>query len=229
MIDKFMKPVIVALDFPNLKEVKEFIPKLENRIATVKVGMELFYSEGPKAIEYLKKQNLKIFLDLKLHDIPSTVKSALKVIDKMGVDIVNVHALGGYEMMARSREVIQKTQLIGVTVLTSHDHKSLHQLNLLGNLEANVVNLAKLTFHAGLDGIVCSAQDLVFLTPKLPKNFLYITPGIRLQSAANDQVRVMKPSEAIKAGATSLVIGREITRAKNIADSLDAIGKDLNA
>ncbi len=220
--------IIVALDFSNAREVKEFIPKLENQVDWVKVGMELYYSEGPRIIEYLQKEGYKIFLDLKLHDIPNTVSSALKVIDTMGVNMVNVHALGGYEMLARAREAVTSTHLIGVTVLTSHDKKAIHELNLLGDINANVLNLAKLSDRAGLDGIVCSAKDLSNLQNKFSIGFSFVTPGIRLNSASQDQKRVMKPGEALKAGATHLVIGREITQAENTQTSIQAIKADIN-
>lgn len=202
--------VIVALDFPSLKEVKGFIPKVESDISFVKVGMELFYSEGIKVLDYLKNKNLKIFLDLKLHDIPNTVYRSLKVINEFNIDMVNVHALGGSELLKKSREAItnSKTKVIGVTLLTSHNHQDIHRLNLLGNIENNVKNLANLCYQSGLDGIVCSGQDLDFLNYP----FLYVTPGVRMGSKVDDQKRVITPKEAFKKGATHIVMGREITQ-----------------
>ncbi len=220
--------IIVALDFPNADEVKAFIPKLEGQVEWVKVGMELFYSEGPAIVDYLQAQGYKVFLDLKLHDIPNTVSSSLKVIDTMGVGMVNVHALGGIDMLSKAREVVRDTLLIGVTILTSHNDQAISQLNLKGNVFENVLNLATLSDECGLDGIVCSGQDLKGMKDKLREKFLFVTPGIRLNSGSQDQKRIMTPGQAMRAGATHLVIGREITKANDVGASIAAIKKDID-
>ncbi len=217
MIDK----TIVALDLPDLNTTKVFIERVNSNISFVKVGMELFYSEGHKIIEYLKEKNYKIFLDLKLHDIPTTVAKSLKVIDQLEVEMVNVHVLGGEEMLKKAKESLKNTALLGVTILTSHDQKSLNNLSLNRDLNSLVNDYHRLAYDSGLSGIVCSAQDLEYLNKK--KDFLYVTPGIRLENQHDDQKRVVKPKQAFAMGATHIVMGREITKSNDPLRFLDKL------
>ncbi len=212
---------IVALDFPDLESTKKFVDKVGSEIEFVKVGMQLFYSEGYKVIEYLKDKNYKIFLDLKLHDIPTTVSKSLKVIDKLNIEMVNVHVLGGYEMLKRAQESLSNTSLLGVTVLTSHDQKEISELSLTKDIASLVCDYHDLAYKAGLSGIVCSAQDLEHFSVK--EGFFYVTPGIRLNQNHDDQKRVMKPRDAFDNGSTHIVIGREITTVQDPLGFLDQL------
>jgi len=179
------------------------------------------------------KKVLKPFLDLKFHDIPTTVKKACISAAKLGVAIVNVHALGGEEMMRSAKEGLKEinsdTLLIGVTILTSHDENSLQAIGLSRGLKDSVKSLAQQAVNCGLDGVVCSAMDLEFVKPILPNNFIFITPGIRLHPTNDDQKRIMTPALAINAGATILVIGRPITEAKDPNEIINHIYSNLNA
>jgi len=221
-----MKQVIVALDFSSFIEVRDFLNQ-NHEIQYVKIGMELFYSQGEKIVEFCKSKGLKVFLDLKLHDIPTTVSRALRVIADFKVDMVNVHALGGAVMLKEAALSLKnsKTKLLAVTILTSHDQKSTHSLGLLGSIENNVKSLTQMSYHNGVNGVVCSAQDLQSM--KLINNFEYVTPGIRLNSSSDDQKRVMKPKEALNAGATYIVMGRELTRSKDSRKTISELIKHL--
>ncbi len=217
MLDK----TFIALDFPDLETTKKFISKVDKRISRVKVGMELFYSEGFEVISFLKEKDFKIFLDLKLHDIPQTVFKALKVIDSFDVEFTNVHCLGGKEMLSKSQESLSETKLLGVTILTSHDHDSVKEIKLDGEIDQLVESYHQLSYQSGLSGIVCSAQDLKNLK-KFP-NFNYVTPGIRLNNQHHDQKRVMSPREAFENGASHIVMGREVTRSEDPNQFLDQL------
>lgn len=221
--------IIIALDFSSLTEVKAFIKNFdftnkENSPSFFKVGLELFYAEGEKIIDFLKEQKLKIFLDLKLHDIPTTVHKALKSLAKYSPEFINIHALGGMEMMLTAKEALGEsstTKLIAVTHLTSLDQKALEEeLQIKIKLEDAVLNLANNAFKAKLDGVVCSAQEAKGIKTSISNNFITVCPGIRLKSETNfvnpnDQKRILSPEEAINNGADYLVIGRAITQAEN--------------
>ena len=204
--------IIVALDLANQVEVEEALVKLP-AIRFVKVGMELFYSTGPNLIHVLKDRGLRVFLDLKVHDIPNTAAGAMGSLKKLGCDLLNLHCSGGLEMMQRAREVVgENTKLIGVTQLTSTTQVILNeQLGIPGTVEASVLKYAQLAQKAGLDGVVCSPLEVKSLKEVCGKNFLAVTPGVRPQGAGTqDQKRTMTPGEAIKAGSDYLVIGRPI-------------------
>lgn len=204
--------IIVALDLANQVEVEEALVKLP-AIRFVKVGMELFYSTGPNLIHVLKDRGLRVFLDLKVHDIPNTAAGAMGSLKKLGCDLLNLHCSGGLEMMQRAREVVgENTKLIGVTQLTSTNQVILNeQLGIPGTVEASVLKYAQLAQKAGLDGVVCSPLEVKSLKEVCGKNFLAVTPGVRPQGAGTqDQKRTMTPGEAIKAGSDYLVIGRPI-------------------
>lgn len=216
------KNMYLSLDFPTWKEAKSFIDTHEFQGVPVKVGMELFYREGPHIIEKLKEDNHAIFLDLKLHDIPTTVNKAMKNIAKLEVDLVNVHALGGSEMIQRAKDGLVSgttsnhvTKLIAVTMLTSMDDKAMSsELRLPGHLHDNVLHFADFAKQNGADGVVCSVHEAKAIKQICGSSFLTVTPGIRLNdSDVNDQKRVATPSFARKNGADMLVLGRTVTKA----------------
>lgn len=216
--------IMIALDFPTGEKALEFLDQFQEPVY-VKVGMELYYSEGPSIIEEIKKRGHKIFLDLKLHDIPNTVKSAMKVLARLGVDVTNVHAAGGIKMMqaakegltegARERGQDEVPMLIAVTQLTSTDEEMMHdELLVDGKLEDVVVHYAENARKAGLDGVVCSAWESPMIHERVAADFKTITPGIRLAGdAKGDQSRVATPAKAKNLGSDYLVIGRSITKA----------------
>ena len=225
--------VTVALDYANLAEAKTLVSQLNPEYCNLKVGKELFTATGPSLIEYLHTKNFKVFLDLKFHDIPTTVKKACEAASQLGVWMLNVHASGGSHMLEAALEGISKVKqtplLIAVTVLTSMDQKTLEEIGISRNLDDQILHLAKLTEKTGLHGIVCSAKDLVFLKNHFSPSFLFVTPGIRMtDDIANDQVRTMTPIEAIKLGSSHLVIGRPITQSKDPSKTLENIYLEIN-
>ena len=208
-------PIIVALDMES-KRALELAKKLNPQECKVKVGSQLFTADGPMIIEKLNELGFDIFLDLKFHDIPNTVKKAVEVAIKMGVWMLNVHSLGGKEMLRAAYEVVEKVSikplLVGVTVLTSLNDKSLKEVGLGLNTEDQVLLLAELCQTEGLNGVVCSANELSILRKYLDKDFLLVTPGIRSRELEkDDQKRISTASEAISNGADYIVIGREIS------------------
>lgn len=214
--------VYLALDFPNWIETEEFLSGNKLQGIPVKVGMELFYREGPAIIGKLKKNGHSIFLDLKLHDIPTTVERAMENLAKLEVDIVNVHAMGGSEMIKRAKEGLYKsgavhTKLIAVTILTSMSERTLNQeIHIPGKLDDQVINLAALSKDSGADGVVCSVHEVGQIKQTCGADFLTITPGIRLKdSKSDDQQRIATPAFAKQMGSDILVIGRSITKAEN--------------
>lgn len=219
-----MKNIYLALDFPTWKQSKLFLDQNSLHGVPVKVGMELFYREGISVIEALKERNHPIFLDLKLHDIPTTVMRAMRNLAGLEVDYVNVHALGGSEMIQKAKEGLQsssssshETKLLAVTILTSMDEKKMHSdIRLQGTVEDNVVHLAKLSQKNGADGVVCSVHEVEKIKHDCSSSFLTMTPGIRLSSSGvDDQKRIATPSIARNLGTDAIVIGRSITKATN--------------
>ena len=226
-------PVIVALDYKKKEEALAFADSINPELCRVKVGKEMFTRFGPSLVDELHKRRFKVFLDLKYHDIPNTVAAAVKAAADIGVWMVNVHALGGPSMLAAASDVLaglqEKPLLIGVTVLTSMDAGQLKALGINEAPEVLVSRLANLCAEAGLDGVVCSAQEATMLREKLPASFQLVTPGIRPESAKkDDQIRIMTPPRAMAAGSNYLVIGRPITQADNPQAALDAILQSLN-
>ena len=210
--------IIVALDFPSAESALPLVKKLHPDLCRLKVGKELLTAAGPRLIEKLTHQGFEVFLDLKFHDIPDTVASACKAAASLGVWMINVHALGGRKMLAAAREAIphDSTKLIAVTLLTSMDQNDIADIGLQGEPEQIVARLAKLTKDCGLDGVVCSALEAVNLRQQFGADFCLVTPGIRpADSQANDQKRITTPQQAIRNGASYLVIGRPITRARD--------------
>jgi orotidine-5'-phosphate decarboxylase len=228
--------LIIALDFANGSEVNRFLKPFEGRELFVKVGMELFYQEGPSVIHQLKEHGHRIFLDLKLHDIPNTVKSAMKGLAQMECDLVNVHAAGGIEMMHAALEGLEagssagrkRPNCIAVTQLTSTSEEQMNKEQLIGvTLEESVLHYTSLTKEAGLDGVVCSAWEAALIREKLGQSFLTVCPGIRMaDDNAGDQKRVATPEFARNSGVSSIVVGRSITRS---ADPLKSYEQWLEA
>lgn len=215
--------IFLALDFPTWEETKHFLDQNDLHEVPVKVGMELFYREGNFVIEALKKRNHPIFLDLKLHDIPTTVMRAMRNLAALEVEYVNLHALGGSDMIQKAKEGLQssstsrhETKLLAVTILTSMDDEAVHQdLRLPGTVENNVVHLAKLSKTSGADGVVCSVHEVEKIKQACSSFFLTMTPGIRLSSSdEDDQKRIATPGLARKFGTDAIVIGRSITKAQ---------------
>lgn len=221
-----MNKPIIALDFASKQQVEEFLAQFSEPLF-VKVGMELYFQEGPELVRFIKSQGHDIFLDLKLHDIPNTVESAMRGLAKLGVDLVNVHAAGGFEMMQAAKRGLagSKTKLIAVTQLTSTSESEMHEDQLIYvSLEESVLHYAKRAMHAGLDGVVCSVHEAQAIGDTCGQDFLRVTPGIRpAQVAADDQKRVATPAQAQAQGATHIVVGRAITKAENPADSYSQI------
>ena len=208
-------PIIVALDMES-KRALELAKKLNPQECKVKVGSQLFTADGPIIIEKLNELGFDIFLDLKFHDIPNTVKKAVEAVIKMGVWMLNVHSLGGKEMLRAAYEVVEKVSikplLVGVTVLTSLNDKALKEVGLGLNTGDQVLLLAELCQAEGLNGVVCSANELSILRKHLNEDFLLVTPGIRSgEIEKDDQKRISTASEAISNGADYIVIGREIS------------------
>lgn len=204
--------IIVALDLGSQDEVEKALKKLPE-IRFVKVGMELFYSMGPSLIYSLKDRGLKVFLDLKVHDIPNTAAGAMRSLSRLGCDLLNLHCAGGLEMMQRAREAVgESTKLIGVTQLTSINQSILNeQLGIPLTVEESVLKYAQLAKQAGLSGVVCSPLEVTAIKRVCGQDFLAVTPGVRPQgSGTQDQKRTMTPGEAICSGSDYLVIGRPI-------------------
>ena len=216
------KDVIVACDFPNKAQTLEFLEQFTDRKPFVKIGMELFYAEGPDIVREIKARGHKIFLDLKLHDIPNTVKSAMAVLTGLGVDIINVHAAGTKRMMEAALEGLTRPDgsrplLIAVTQLTSTDQQAMEEdLWIEKPLPDVVMHYAECAKDAGLDGVVCSPLEAKAVHETCGSGFLTITPGVRFaESAAGDQKRIMTPQQAKIEGCDYIVVGRPITRAED--------------
>lgn len=218
--------IFIALDVQNEVQAMKLLDQFKGFNVGIKIGMELYYSLGPNFIFKVKDHGFNIFLDLKLHDIPNTVYSALKVISKLPVDILNVHAAGGFEMMQKAAQAIKesnsKTILVAVTQLTSTSEEQMRNEQLISvSLEKSVLNYAGLAKQAGLDGVVCSPKEIATIKQTLGAEFKTVTPGIRpVGIELNDQKRTMTPFEAIKAGGDYLVIGRPVTAASNPREAL---------
>ena len=224
--------IFVALDFSDEDTAKTFIKKLSPNLCGLKVGKELFTSSGPSLIKWMHEKGFSTFLDLKFHDIPTTVKKACRAAADLGVSILNVHALGGLKMMEAAREGVNESDnepfLVAVTILTSHDENSLKDIGIKGNLQQTMNKLAIDVARAKLDGIVCSALDIPLVKDTLPENFIFITPGIRLNDERDDQKRIMTPHDAIKNGASFLVIGRPVTLSDDPVKTLIRINDVIN-
>lgn len=224
---------IIALDFSSFEEVKTFLGRFpETEKLYVKIGMELYYAIGPEIVRYVKRLGHSVFLDLKLHDIPNTVESAMRVLAQLGVDMTNVHAAGGIEMMQAARKGLgDGPKLIAVTQLTSTSQEQMKEYqNIQTSLVESVVHYAKTTDQAGLDGVVCSAHEVAIIKEATHSDFICLTPGIRPAGAATgDQKRVMTPQDAHQIGSDFIVVGRPITQVSNPVESYRSIYQSWNA
>jgi len=223
--------MIIALDYPSFKEAKIILNELKGTVRFVKVGMNLFYNEGTSVIDRLKDQGLKVFLDLKLHDIPHTVTQTIKSLSTLEADFMTIHTLGGTVMMKSAvdaiKEMNKSIKLIGVTHLTSMDEKDLSKIGINDDMNTSVLHLAKLAKESGLSGVVCSAHEALLIKENIRSPFIRITPGIRLKGHAHDQIRIMTPSMAMNNGATHLVLGRVITLSENPLKTFCEIEENL--
>ncbi|MBM7603394.1 orotidine-5'-phosphate decarboxylase [Metabacillus crassostreae] len=219
------RPLIIALDFQDRLEVDEFLRHFQEEKLFVKVGMELFYQEGPSIISHIKQLGHDIFLDLKLHDIPNTVKQAMRGLAKLEVDLVNVHAAGGKKMMTAAIEGLnegtptgkKRPTCIAVTQLTSTSQGMVQDELLINrNLDDVVLHYAKLAKESGLDGVVCSTHEVEVINEEIGDSFITVTPGIRMkEDSADDQTRIATPDQARLLGSTAIVVGRSITKQQN--------------
>ena len=213
------KQTIIALDVNSLEEIKSLISIIDKDLFRLKVGKQLFTSQGPSAIDELRSLGFDIFLDLKLHDIPNTVSKSLANICNMGVWMSNIHLLGGREMVEEASSTVKKINsemiLVGVTILTSLNENNLIELGFKSSSEEIVLNLAQLGKENGIDGVVCSIEDTSAIKASLGSNFLSVTPGVRMLQENDDQKRSGSIYDAIKFGSDYVVVGREITQAKD--------------
>ena len=230
--------VIIALDCSR-ERAFELADMLAGKAAWVKVGMTLFYAEGPSIVEAMRERGLKVFLDLKVHDIPFQVQGAVRSASMTGADIISIHGLGTAPMVEAARKGAEeaagerggdRTRLVAISVLTSMDQEALASIGVSGTIAEEVSRLASLAYGAGSDGIVCSPQEAFEMRALLGPDALIVTPGVRPAGAAvGDQKRIATPAAAIEAGASKLVIGRPITGADDPVAAFDAIVEGLMA
>lgn len=229
--------LIVALDKPGLKEACALIELLEDRISIYKVGLELFLNSKGAIIEYLKKQDKKIFLDLKFHDIPNTVAQAAKWATSLGVDIFDIHAAGGRDMLLKTMEVVNDTaaqtgiarpKVVAITVLTSFNEASFSQMGFEKNIGEIVLDWGKMCKESGLDGVVCSPHEVGAIKNACGRDFLTICPGVRpLWAEKQDQKRITTPKDAVLNGVDYIVIGRPITQNPSPPTAAEKILKEM--
>ena len=223
--DKLKNPIIAALDVPSAEQALNLAREIAPAVGAFKIGSELFTSAGPDIVKRIRATGAAVFLDLKFHDIPNTVAKAVASATRLDVQMLTIHTSGGLEMMRAAEAEAQQTAIqagliaplvLGVTVLTSSDHRTLAEIGCAPNVGAQVERLASLAVQAGLRGLVCSPLEIADLRQILPAHFQLVTPGIRTGAEkADDQKRTLTPREAIDAGANWLVIGRPIYAAEN--------------
>lgn len=225
--------VIIALDYEKEADALALVDQLDPQNCRLKVGKEMFTTLGTNFVKQLHSRHFDVFLDLKFHDIPNTVARAVRSAADLGVWMVDLHASGGLRMMEEAKKILEPygkdaPLLIGVTVLTSMEDLDLLQIGINASPMEQVIRLAHLTQRAGLDGVVCSPQEVEILRRNCGENFLLVTPGIRpIGADFGDQRRVMTPAAAIRSGSDYLVIGRPITQAENPAEVLKAINASI--
>ena len=210
------KRLIVALDFKNFDEMSEFVARIDPNSCVVKVGLQLFISEGNKVLDFLSSKGFEIFLDLKLHDIPNTVNKAIVEIAQFNVLMTTIHLQGGMEMIAAANQAKGNTKILGVSLLTSLDESDTQML-YNNNFNSQFNNLINVAEKSEVDGIVCSSKELSLLSDS---NLIKVVPGIRNQNLLDDQKRVMTSKEAYENGANFIVVGRPITQSKNIEEAI---------
>jgi len=234
MTDDVGPRMIVALDYPAAEPALNLVARLDPKLCRLKVGKELFTRAGPALVEKLTAREFEVFLDLKYHDIPNTVAAACAAAADLGVWMVNLHASGGRRMMAAARERLSGMKdaplLIAVTILTSLGTEDLAEIGFSGDPAENVSRLAALADNVGLDGVVCSPREAASIRAAASREFKLVTPGVRPASASlDDQKRVMTPADAIRNGATYLVVGRPVTAAPDPLASLTAMNADVES
>jgi orotidine-5'-phosphate decarboxylase len=224
--------IILALDFPRFNEAKSWVERLKQKVKTFKVGPILFLNSRPEGIKEFINIGVDIFLDLKFHDIPSTVEKASRQVVQYGIKMFTIHAFGGLEMMRSTVEAVReeseklskpKPLVLAVTVLTSQAEENLREIGINYSSQEEVLRLASLADKAGVDGLVASGKEVEILRKEFGDRFTLVVPGVRLGSGTHDQKRVVTPSEAISLGADYLVIGRAITEGKNPEAVVDEI------
>ena len=228
-------PIIVAIDVPTLEDMQDLLKRLDPQLCQIKIGHILFTRYGPRVVEEAISQGYAVFLDLKFHDIPETVKGACRAIADMGVWMFNVHIQGGRTMLEAAAEAfsslkhpLSRPLLLGVTILTSLDQQDLEILGIRESLSSAVMRMAGLAKSAGLDGVVCSAEEAHSLRQRYGRDFILVTPGIRLaENQKQDQKRIMTPELALAAGSDYLVIGRPITQATDPLSVLQHVTHSL--
>ena len=228
--------IIFALDVDHFDEAQRLVMELKDHVGMFKVGKQLFTHCGPKIVDFIVMKNSRVFLDLKYHDIPNTVSKAVIEAAKLGVDIVNVHASGGYTMMHETRLAlneaakatgVHKPKVIAVTVLTSLDDEELKRVGFAVPVLELTRQLALLTKEAGLDGVVAGGSEIDMIRETCGRDFLIITPGVRIDEGKNDQKRTITPAEAVAKGASYIVLGRAVRNHANPGALLDQICKDI--
>jgi orotidine-5'-phosphate decarboxylase len=226
--------IIVALDYSDAENALQFIDQISPSLCRVKIGKELFTAAGPELVKAIVARGYDVFLDLKFHDIPNTVNKAITAAARLGVWMVNVHALGGGNMMLAAKQAVddfdggQAPYLIAVSILTSTDQQGLDQIGIRKTPAQAVMDLTALSLECGLDGMVCSALEAEAIRNQFGPEPLLVTPGIRPEgSDSNDQQRIMTPQKAIAAGSSYLVIGRPITAHANPVTQLESINQSL--
>ncbi|MCL6636194.1 MAG: orotidine-5'-phosphate decarboxylase [Peptococcaceae bacterium] len=238
-MDRYKNPIMVALDVDSTGRALALADALHTRVGAFKVGMQLFYSAGPDCVRLLKERGTPVFVDLKLHDIPNTVAGAARALTRHGASIINVHAAGGRAMMraaagAAAEEAarlgVARPLVIAVTVLTSIDRDAFrNEMGLSGEIRERVAAWALMAKESGLDGVVASPLEIAAVREACGPDFVIVTPGIRpAGSAAGDQKRIMTPGEAVRQGATFLVIGRPVTAAPDPAAAAAEILQEIN-
>lgn len=227
---------IFALDVERFEEAQKLVLEFKEHVGMFKVGKQLFTHCGPKIVDFIKLKNSKVFLDLKYHDIPNTVSRASTEAAKLGVDMLNVHTMGGFTMMNETRQAVQNAVkslsihrpiLIGVTVLTSLDNAELERMGIHISVDTLTRNLALLAKDAGMDGVVAGGSEIELIRELCGKDFVIVTPGVRIGEKKDDQKRTIDPVEAIRRGATYIVLGRAVRDNPNPAALLDKIGRDI--
>ena len=221
--------IIVALDVPTKQEALELIEKLRDQISFFKIGLQLYAAEGPEIVRAVSSTGCKVFLDLKLHDIPNTVARAVESAGRLGTQMLTVHLSGGSEMVrAATAARANNMLLLGVTVLTSSTEQTLREIGVASGMDDQVLRLAKLGVEAGIDGVVASPHEIKPLRREFDNKIKIVVPGIRPSGAeANDQKRTMSPRDALDAGADYLVIGRPITAHRNPREATKRILEDI--
>ena len=234
-LEEARKKIIFAMDLHGLNEIDRWSEMLTDKVGMFKVGKELFTSCGPAAVKAVQRHGGKVFLDLKYHDIPNTVANAMLEAARLGVQIVNLHALGGAEMMETAANAVHKEfhdaecpKLLAVTILTSSTVETLRQVGIEHSVQDMVVRLARLAKASGMDGVVASPLEINLIREACGPDFLIVTPGVRPSFASvDDQKRVMTPFEAVRSGADYLVIGRPIAKASDPSQAAEHIAAEI--